>query len=187
MPAQKRPPVFLVGPRCCGKTTLAKLLAERFGLLCNDTDAMVTAEATLSVSEIVDREGWEAFRQRESRALAAAAVPGTVVATGGGMVLDPRNRDFMRASGLVIYLSAPAALLAERLARDNRNGQTGHGGGASRRPSLTGDDPEREMARVLAEREALYQAAAHFCVDASPLPEAVLVNIVALLEGQSPL
>jgi shikimate kinase len=167
--------IFLVGPRCCGKTTLAGLLAERFGLSCLDTDAILTAEAGMSVAEIVDREGWEGFRQRESRALVAAAVPGAVVATGGGVVLDPRNRAFMRASGLVVYLDAPAALLGERLARDR----------GAVRPSLTGEGSEQELARVLAEREPLYRGSAHCRVDASPPPQAVLEGIAAFLEQRS--
>jgi len=167
------PPVFLVGPRCSGKTTLAGLLAERFGLSCRDTDAILTAEAGMSVSEIVEREGWEGFRKRESRALAAAAVPGAVVSTGGGAVLDPQNRALMHASGLVIYLDAPAEVLGERLARD---------GSIHRRPSLTGEDPKQEMARVLAERDPLYRASAHCRVDASPPPQAVLEAVAAFLE-----
>lgn len=167
-----RPPVFLVGPRCCGKTTLAGLLAERFGLIPLDTDAILTAEAGLAVAEIIRREGWEGFRKRESRALAAAAVPGSVVATGGGAVLARENRTLMRSSGLVIYLEAPAETLAARLERD---------GGAARRPSLTGEDPQREMARVLGEREALYRESAHHRVDASRPPEAVAVAVAELL------
>ncbi|MCL1939664.1 MAG: shikimate kinase AroL [Desulfovibrionaceae bacterium] len=170
-----RPLVFLVGPRCCGKTTLAGLLAERFGLSCLDTDAILTTEAGLSVSEIVEREGWEGFRKRESRALATAAVPGAVVATGGGMVLDPQNRALMRATGLVIYLDAPAEVLGARLARDH---------GVSLRPSLTGEDPEREMARVLAERDSLYRESAHCRVDASLPLQAVLEVVAAFLESE---
>ena len=167
-----KPLIFLVGPRCCGKTTLAGLLAARCGFSCQDTDAMLTAEAGMSVSEIVEREGWEGFRARESRALAAAAAPGAVVATGGGMVLDPQNRAFMRASGLVIYLEAPAALLCERLAGDR----------GVVRPALTGEGPEQEIARILAEREPLYRESAHYRVDASPPPQVVLESIAELLE-----
>ena len=120
----------------------------------------------MAVPEIVEREGWAGFRERESRALAAASSrPGAIVATGGGMVLSGANRVLMRESGLVIYLSAPAETLAERLASD---------GGAERRPSLTGEDPRLEMVRVLAEREPLYRESAHHCLDASLPPEAVL-------------
>jgi len=170
------PPIFLVGPRCSGKTTLAGLLAQRFGLSCRDTDAILCAEAGLSVAEIVRREGWAAFRERESRALRAAAIPGAVVGTGGGVVLDPANRTFMRASGLVMYLEAPAALLAGRLAHD-RGIYTEQG-----RPSLTGEDPEQEMAQVLAERAPLYRESAHYTVDAAPPVQTVLEAISALLK-----
>jgi len=176
-------PIFLIGPRCCGKTTLAGLLAERLGFSCRDTDAILTAEAGMSVAEIVEHEGWEGFRQRESRALVTACLPtmstiptisGVVVATGGGVVLDPRNRAFMRDSGLVIYLDVPATLLGERLARDRARGAS--------RPSLTGKDPEQELARILAEREPLYRESAHYCEDASPPPQVVLEAIAAFLE-----
>jgi len=169
-------PIFLVGPRCCGKTTLAGLLAQRLDLSYRDTDAILTAEADMSVAEIVQREGWEGFRQRESRALIAVClptIPGTVVATGGGVVLDPGNRALMRASGLVIYLDAPAALLSKRLARDQARGAS--------RPSLTGEDPEQELTRILAEREPLYRESAHYSIDASHTPQTVLETIVALL------
>ena len=167
------PPVFLVGPRCCGKTTVAGLLAQRLGFAGLDTDVLLVAKAGMDVPAIVAREGWIGFRRRESSALEEAAAPDTVVATGGGMVLSPENRMFMRAAGIVIYLRAPAAVLAGRMAGD---------GGAARRPSLTGEDPEAEMASVLAEREPLYRESAHYCVDATLRPEAVVAAIADFLE-----
>lgn len=169
---QNHPPIFLVGPRCSGKTTLAGLLSRRFDLTCLDTDVLIREEAGFGVPDIVAREGWAGFRQRESRALAKAARPGAVIATGGGMVLAPENRSFMRSSGLVIYLAAPAPALGRRLCYD---------GGASSRPSLTGMDPAEEMAAVLAEREPLYRECAHHVVDASLLPEQVLEAVSRLL------
>ncbi len=159
------PSIFLIGPRCCGKTTLSGLLAKRLGLPQLDTDALVCAEAGMSVAAIVEREGWEGFRARESQALTHAALAGSVTATGGGAVLSAENRALMRQAGMVLYLSAPAHILAERLERD---------GGALQRPSLTGEDPRLEMIRVLAEREALYRECAHHCLDASLSQEAVL-------------
>ena len=172
------PPVFLVGPRCCGKTTVAGLLARRLGFAGLDTDVLLAAKAGMDVPAIVAREGWSGFRRRESLALEEAAMPGTVVATGGGMVLLPENRAFMRAAGVVVYLRAPAQVLAARLAGD---------GGAARRPSLTGEDPQAEMASVLAEREPLYRESAHYCVDATLRPEAVVAAIAGFLELSKPL
>ena len=101
--------LFLIGPRGSGKTTVGRLVAEALGLPFYDTDDMVMAEAGLSIADIVAAEGWAAFRKRESRALAEAVAraagpapahsgrspSGAVISTGGGMVLDERNRAFM--------------------------------------------------------------------------------------------
>ena len=61
--------------------------------------------------------------------LGCALAPGTVIATGGGMVLTEENRRFMRENVIVLYLSAPAEVLASRL-QANPN--------AAQRPTLTG-------------------------------------------------
>lgn len=171
--------IFLVGGRGAGKSTVGRLLAERLGCAFADTDDEIALSSGMDVAGIVAAEGWPGFRAREGAALRrlARAMGGSgVMATGGGMVLYRANRSFMRSCGVVAWLSAPAELLAARVLAD---------GGESRRPSLTGEPPEREMARVLAEREPLYSEAAHVVADAS-LPAAdvaagVAARVAALL------
>lgn len=165
--------VFLVGARASGKTTVGKLLAERRGAKFIDTDHLLCESCGMTVEEVVKREGWEGFRARERRALIEAAIMADVVATGGGVVLDPENRLFMRESGVVVFLSVPAALLAERLERDSL---------AAQRPSLTGKPAAEEMAAVLAEREPVYRRTAHCVVDAAGETNAVVGAIVDFLE-----
>jgi shikimate kinase len=165
--------IFLIGARASGKSTLGRLLAEKLQLAFADTDQHVRAASGLEVEDIVAQSGWPAFRALESAALRECARPRTVVATGGGMVLDPRNREFMRAEGTVFFLDAPAQLLLSRLAEDPA---------ARQRPGLTGLPPAEEMTQVLAEREPMYRAAAHHIIDATrPLPELVreLSNIIS--------
>jgi len=157
--------IFLIGARASGKSTLGRLLAEKLQLAFIDSDQHIRAAGGLEVDEIVARSGWPVFRARESALLRECAHPRTVVATGGGIVLDPRNREFMRAVGTVFFLAVPAQLLSSRLAEDPRT---------ARRPSLTGLPPAEEAAQVLAERESLYRAAAHHTINAArPLPELV--------------
>ena len=157
--------IFLIGARASGKSTLGRLLAEDLQLAFVDTDRHIRSASGLEVDELVVRSGWPAFRAKESAALRECARPRTVVATGGGMVLDPDNRAFMRATGTAFFLDVPARLLASRLAGDPRTAQ---------RPSLTGLPAAEEIAQVLAEREALYRATAHHIIDAArPLPELV--------------
>lgn len=157
--------LFIVGARAAGKTTVGKVLAEALGYKFVDTDVYLLETTGETVADIVAREGWEGFRQRESEALRKVAIPRTVVATGGGMVLSEANRVFMREKGLVFYLSAPASVLASRLLADPNVAQ---------RPTLTGRPIEVEMADVLAEREPLYQDAAHHLLDASATPSVVV-------------
>ena len=174
--------LFLTGPRGSGKSQVARLLGAEHSLPFCDTDLLVVRAAGKSIEAIVAEEGWPGFRAREKAALAeaaammAAAGGRAVVATGGGMVLDPENRAFMRQKGRVVYLSAPAHLLAARLAGGERD---------PFRPSLSGLPPAEELSAVLAEREPLYRAAAHHCVDASlPLVE-VVRQVYHILAGEA--
>lgn len=169
-------PVFLIGARASGKTTLGAALADALGFAFRDSDVELQRDCGMSVAEIVDREGWPGFRRRERETLLRLAHPETVIATGGGMVLDPDNRAFMRGSGRVLYLSAPAAVLAARLASDPKAGQ---------RPSLTGVSVVEEMGQILAEREPLYREAAHHLLDATVSLEKQIQEVLAVL-GESP-
>ena len=165
--------VFLIGARASGKSTLGRLLAEKLQLAFADTDQHIRAASGLEVDEIVARNGWPAFRVQESAVLRECALPYTVVATGGGMVLDPDNRAFMRATGTVFFLDAPARLLSSRLAKSLQ---------ATWRPSLTGLPPAEEIALVLAEREPIYRTTAHHIINAvRPLPKLVreLANLIS--------
>lgn len=172
--------LFLVGMRCSGKTTIGLKVAGRLGYAFVDTDARITETCGLTVAEIVSREGWPGFRRKENRALRGAAAPDTVVATGGGAVLRRENRLLLRENGICFYLSAPVALLAERLRRDPKTGQ---------RPALTEgaeslsraeDALEREMEGILRARENLYREAAHYAVDAALEPEELADRIIFL-------
>ncbi|MDR2820801.1 MAG: shikimate kinase AroL [Desulfovibrio sp.] len=170
-------PVYLVGPRACGKTTVGRLLARRLNVAFEDTDALVRERSGRTVAEIVADEGWEGFRERESAALREGRAG--VIATGGGMVLRRENREFMREAGTICFLSAPLDVLCARLAADTACAAAGQ------RPLLTGsgEDAAREMARVLAERGPLYARSAHCTVDASRPPEEVCAEILRKVRG----
>lgn len=166
--------LFLVGARASGKTTIGKALAQKLDLPFADTDQHLLASAGRTVDQIVAEEGWPGFRTRESAALrdvADAHRDGCVVATGGGMVLAEANRQLMRQRGMVVFLDAPVQVLAERLGRNPLSSQ---------RPSLTGRGLVEEISQVLAERRALYEAAAHHVVDASRPLSAICRRIAQL-------
>ncbi len=74
-------PLFLVGPRGCGKTTTGMALAKAIDFQFVDTDRWLQSHVQMTVAEIVEREGREGFRAQETTALQAVTAPATVVAT----------------------------------------------------------------------------------------------------------
>ena len=165
-------PIFLVGPRGCGKTTVGLALARACQSQFIDTDHWLQEHAGQTIAEIVEKEGWESFRARETAALEAVTAPATVIATGGGIILAEYNRQFLREKGIVIYLCAPVSTPVGRLEAFPEEGQ---------RPTLTGKPISEEVSDVLAERDALYREAAHHVVDASVSPEQVVDSVVTAL------
>lgn len=165
-------PIFLVGARGCGKTTVGKMLAARLEVRFADTDIWLFNTMQQTVAEMVASDGWPTFRRHESRALHAVTVNNSVIATGGGIVLAAENREFMRARGTVVWLKASAQTLAGRLEAFPEEGL---------RPSLTGQPVADEIVEVLATRESLYREAAHYVIDAAGTPRQVVTDILQAL------
>ncbi|BEO16944.1 shikimate kinase AroL [Serratia marcescens] len=168
--------LFMIGARGAGKTTVGSALALALGYQFVDTDLFMQQAAQMSVAEMVEREGWLGFRRRETIALQTVTKPSTIVATGGGAILAEENRLFMRQHGTVIYLRAPASVLAQRLEEYPEDAQ---------RPTLTGRPIAEEMREVLAAREALYQEAAHYVMDGAADPQRVVEQILAVLPRET--
>ncbi|MCL6742230.1 MULTISPECIES: shikimate kinase AroL [Kosakonia] len=166
-------PIFLIGARGCGKTTVGRTLALAQGCQFIDTDYWLQENAQQTIAAIVEQEGWDGFRARETAALEAVSAPSRVVATGGGIILREYNRRFMREHGVVVYLCAPVEVLADRLEAFPEEGQ---------RPTLTGKPISEEVSEVLAQRDALYREAAHYVVDAAQSPDKVVSDIEAALQ-----
>lgn len=150
--------VFLIGYRGTGKTTASRLLSEMLGFSFIDTDQRIEERIGTTIRELVDRTGWESFRKMEQAfLLELESVDNAVIATGGGIVLDPVNRLFIRENGLVFRLYADMATLFSRIMSDLQSDAS--------RPSLTDQEPEEEIRAVCAEREPFYSEAAHHEVD----------------------
>ncbi|MDF7680319.1 shikimate kinase AroL [Enterobacteriaceae bacterium ESL0689] len=170
-------PIFLIGSRGCGKTTIGAALAQQCQYQFTDTDHVLQEREQRTVTAIVRQEGWARFRELESSVLKAATQPATVIATGGGIILAQNNRQHMRENGAVIYLQVPVSVLVERL---NASPQ------AEQRPTLTGKSLCDEVSEVLAQREALYRETAHYIIDATMPADRVVSHIMALSVHCSP-
>ena len=116
---------------------------------------------------LFEHEGEAAFREREAEALASLVAEGrSVIATGGGAVLRPENRELLRTRTVCVFLDASHDLLWKRLRRDRR------------RPLLQVADPEARLRELSAERDPLYRETAHIVVDADGLSFDRLVDEV---------
>ena len=146
------PRVVLVGPMGAGKTTVGRLLAERWGVGVRDTDADVEAAAGKPVAEIFVDEGEERFRALERAAVAAALeTHDGVLSLGGGAVLDPGTQALL-AGRPVVFLRVGLADAVKRV---------GLGTG---RPLLLGNVRSR-VRQLLDERTPVYEAVAGLVVD----------------------
>ena len=156
--------LFLIGYRATGKSTVGALVAAGLGWSFVDADAVLESRAGMSIREIFQTETEVGFRRRES-ALLEELCRGLhqVVATGGGVVLAPRNRALLLKSGRCVFLEADAATIESRMQADPVT--------AGRRPALTVGG-RAEIENLLAQRQPLYEqcASARFPVaDRSPV------------------
>jgi shikimate kinase len=169
-PAQP-PNLVLIGYRATGKTSVGARLAEMLQRPFVDLDQVLVREAGRSVAELVAQGGWAEFRRLEKELVARYRdARGLVLATGGGVVLDPDNVAALRENGILIWLNADPAAIQARLAQDQPR--------EANRPSLTGADTIWEAAAVAEKRAPLYQAAAQISIDTTHRSVAQVVKLV---------
>ncbi len=146
--------LVLVGPMGAGKTSIGKRLAEALGLRFVDADRELEQRTGASIARIFDCEGEAGFRVRESALLVELlATPGLVIATGGGVVLDPANRERLRRDAFAIHLHASVGEQLRRLAR------------CRQRPLLQRPDRETVLQEMAELRTPLYGEVARLRVE----------------------
>lgn len=157
--------VALIGFMGAGKSAVGRILAERLGRSCIDTDAAVEAAAGRTIPEIFRIEGETAFRALEKAAIraAVAAVRPAVLSLGGGAVLDPENVRRLRSDCRMAWLWASPAVVSARVS-------------ASPRPRLGPAPTAGETAALLARRMPSYIEACDFVVNADAAPPAAVAG-----------
>jgi shikimate kinase len=160
--------VVLVGPMGVGKTTIGKKLAKQLGRSFLDTDKEIVKQHG-AITKIFEKAGEQHFRALESEFLLAALASDSVVATGGGVVTQERNRDALR-DAFVIYLSTNGRHIASRLL-------------AGRRPLLK--NGIADWKRIYEERRPLYEQVATVEVETSSKAlNSVVSEIVELVNSR---
>ncbi len=141
--------IFLVGPMGSGKTAVGKQLARRLGMAFVDSDAEIETRTGVDIAYIFEREGEEGFRIRERDVIdELTSAAGIVLATGGGAILMPVNRERLAARGTVVFLDTT---IEQQLARTARS---------RHRPLLATQDRRARLEELARIREPLYRSIA---------------------------
>ncbi|MCI7531161.1 MAG: shikimate dehydrogenase, partial [Christensenellaceae bacterium] len=139
--------IVLIGMPSSGKTTIGKALAARMGKRFADTDELIVGTTGKSIPEIFEKEGEKVFREIEKKVICDIAVnDGTVIATGGGVILDEKNVLALKRNGVIVYLDRKIDNL---IATDSR-------------PLSSNVD---DLKKLYAKRKPLYEKYAEITID----------------------
>ncbi len=164
-----QPNIILTGFMGTGKTTLGRLLAERLGYEFIDTDTLIETQIGQTIAELFQTEGEAAFRKLESKLVEELAQKeGLVIATGGGLVLDPKNVANLSESGQIICLTASPEEILARVSKQQ-----------DVRPLLQEEDPQAKIIELLQQRDSTYRQFTQLSTSDLPLNE--LVNEILTL------
>jgi shikimate kinase len=145
--------IYLIGMMGAGKTTVGRHLARRLNKRFVDADHEIEMRTGVSIPLIFEIEGEQGFRRREAQVIQElTAETELVLATGGGVVLNPESRRCLARSGLVVYLNVPPEVLWERTHQDKG------------RPLLQVDDPRAKIREIYLERDPLYREIADIVI-----------------------
>jgi shikimate kinase len=160
--------IVLIGMPGAGKTTVGRSLARSLSLPFIDADRELVERTGVSIATIFEIEGEAGFRRRESALIAELlGQGGMVLATGGGAILDPANRQLMHNGAIVIYLRATLDALQDRTRKD------------SARPLLSNGNLKEKLSAMMLAREPLYMETAHLTFDTGRQSPSRLASVIA--------
>ena len=160
--------IVLVGPMGSGKTTVGRRLSHELDQDFFDTDHEIIDKTGVSIDHIFDIEGEEGFRERESKILEnLCQMSNIILATGGGIVILPKNRKILKNAGLVVYLSSSVDQLLRRTAKSKT------------RPLLENSNDRRKTITELVEaRDIYYREVASVVIDTTGKKLHEVINII---------
>jgi len=152
-----------------GKSTVGKLLAKKLGRRFLDADHVIEDRCGVKIPVIFEMEGEDGFRKREAQAIKdITAEHELILATGGGAVLRPENRQFLSERGTVIYLHANPIELWHRTK------------GGEGRPLLKNGDAKKILENLYAIRDPLYREIADYVIETGKPSVNQMVNTLIM-------
>jgi len=157
--------LFLTGPMGAGKSTIGRQLAKQLGLPFLDSDHEIESRTGVDIPLIFELEGESGFRKREAAVVdELTRLPNILLATGGGAVLDPANREHLKTRGRVIYLHASVNQQLKRTRKDRH------------RPLLQTDNPRATLEDLMTVRDPLYREIADLVIETDGMRVRDVVN-----------
>lgn len=161
--------IILCGFMGCGKTTLAKSLAQNYGMELIDTDEEIVKAEGRPIAEIFYADGEPYFRELETKLIKKLAERNNcVISLGGGLAANEKNHPYLKKAGIVILLDCGIEQTLRRITGDKTRPLTAGG---------KEDIKKRYYARL-----PLYKAVADATVDSSKSRRKTLENAIKVLE-----
>jgi len=151
--------IALIGFMGAGKTAVGQLLAKKLNRKFIELDLLIEHQAGKSIPEFFQQEGEIAFRELEIEVTKQIArEENSVIACGGGLVLNKINIDRLKNESAIVYLTASPGVILKRV-----SGEEGQ------RPLLEVDNPALTISELLKFRKPFYERAAYITIDTSKL------------------
>ena len=168
--------IFLIGYRGTGKTVVGKKLSKKLNRKLIGTDKSIIEKVGMQIPEIIEKYGWDKFRDIESEIVREVCkLDNYIIDTGGGVILRKENVDNMKKSGIIILLKADVETIVNRIKY------------STQRPPITDKKSfVEEVEEVLNQRNEKYEDAADYFVDTSKLTmDEVVTEIISYLKSKN--
>ena len=169
--------LVLIGYRGTGKTAVGEILARRLQMPCISMDDEIVTRAGMSTPEIVEKYGWQRFRDLESDvARELTGRDNVIIDTGGGVIERPENIEALRMNACVVWLKASVPTIVSRIQ-----------GGTERPPLTSGKTFTEEVSEVLERRNPIYKIASQYEIETDNVtPDQVANSIIELWQRHRP-
>lgn len=161
--------IYLCGFMGCGKTTVGKLLAEKLGLSFTDLDDYIEAKEKMSIPDIFSEKGEKYFREAEALAVKELSAENSVVACGGGTIINDNSARIARENGTVIFFDIPFEACYERIKDDPH------------RP-LVVNNTKQELEKIFCARHDIYMKNSTLAVNSDKTPDIICDDIISIIQ-----